>query len=272
MLYESYNQTFEYPETAIIDDYDDMLMRNFFVAENTFDCMLKLPRIWTFMAIGLSFIVWLVMFFIKSWQPTRVDTHRKRAKVVLKQIDIIGEGEQLVGGLASLTVLIIIIHSCWFANDYFHSYPIETAKSSRLLCKNNQNNTKFDNALQLPLPEPEAGYDSIFDMLNKQKFTMTIHLINTGAKCKNITVERLKHIGTAEPIKIYDCTLLNHNVIGSFTFNLSTHTDSVQVSIKGPYFIGALRICLYGPKSLDKLEYKGGMYLKCQWKICRKSG
>ncbi len=216
MLYESYNQTFEYPETAIIDDYDDMLMRNFFVAENTFDCMLKLPRIWTFMAIGLSFIVWLVMF----------------------------------------------------ANDYFHSYPIETAKSSRLLCKNNQNNTKFDNALQLPLPEPEAGYDSIFDMLNKQKFTMTIHLINTGAKCKNITVERLKHIGTAEPIKIYDCTLLNHNVIGSFTFNLSTHTDSVQVSIKGPYFIGALRICLYGPKSLDKLEYKGGMYLKFRWKIC----
>ena len=254
MLYESYNQTFEYPETPIVGDYDDILMRNFFVLEDTIDCMLKLPRIWAFMAIGLGFIVWLLMFLIKRRQPTRVDIHRKRAKILLKQIDIIGEGEQLVGGLASLVVLIIIIHSCWFANDYFHSYPIETAKSSRLLCKNTQTNTKFDNALQLPLPEVDSNYDSIFDMLNEQKFTMTIHLINTGARCDNITVERLKHIGTAETIPIYNCTLLNHNITGSFAFNLFTHTDSVRVSIEGPYSIGALRICLYGPKSLDKLE------------------
>ena len=254
ILHGSYNQTFEYPETPIINDYDDILMRNFFVLEDSYHCSLKLPRFWTFMAIGFAFIVWLIMFFIKRRQPTRVDTHRKRAKILLKQIDIIGEGELLAGGLASLVVLVIILHSCWFAYDYFRSYPIETTQSSRHGCKNNQTNTKFDNALQLPLPETDGNYDPIFNMLNEQKFTMTIHFINTGARCSNIIVERLRHIGTAEMIPIHNCTLLNHNVTGSFAFNLSTHTDSVQVSIIGPYFIGALRICLYGPKSLDKIE------------------
>jgi hypothetical protein len=45
-----------------------------------------------------------------------------------------------------------------------------------------------------------------------------------------------------------NCTLLDHHNTGSFSFDLSTHADSVQVTIEGPYFIGALRLCLYGEK------------------------
>ena len=253
MLFKSYNQTFEYPESPPIDDYDDILMRNFFVIEETIVCMLKLPRMWTLMAIAVSFIMWFVMFLVKRWQPTSVDNHRKRAKICLKQMDLIGEGELLAGGLASLVILVIIIHSCWFANDYFYSYPIEKINSSRLQCHNNHTNSKFDNALQLPLPATDGVYATIFDMLNEQKFTMTIHLINTRAECDNITVARLRHMGTPETITLKNCTLLGYNVTGLFSFDLATHSDSVQVTIEGPYFIGALRICLHGSKDLDKV-------------------
>ncbi|CAF3816648.1 unnamed protein product [Adineta steineri] len=254
LLYKSYNQTFKYPESPLIDDYDDMLMRNFLVVEETMDCVFKLPLVWTLIAIVMSFIIWFIMFLIKRWQLNSVDIHRNRAKAFFKQIDIIGEGELLVGGLASFVVLTIIIHSCWFAHDYLHSYPLEEVNSSRLHCRNNQVNTKFDNALQLPLPETDGTYETIFDMLNKQKFTMTIDLINTGAKCANITVERLRYMGAAESIIKQNCTLLDRNVTGSFSFDLSTHTDFVQVTIQGPYFIGALRICLHGEKGLDEVQ------------------
>jgi hypothetical protein len=254
MLYKSYNQTFKYPESHLIDDFDDMLMRNFFFVEETVDCVFKLPLVWTLIAIAINFIICFIMFLIKRWQPTSVDIRRKQVKVFFKQIDIIGEGELLAGGFASLVVLTIIIHSCWFAYDYLHSYPLEGVHSSRLHCRNNQTNTKFDNALQLPLPETDGTYETIFDMLNKQKFTMTIHLINTGAKCDNITVERLRYMGVSEHITKQNCTLLDGNVTGSFSLDLYTHIDFIQVTIEGPYFIGALRICLYGQKSSDEVQ------------------
>jgi hypothetical protein len=253
-LYKSYNQTFKYPESPLIDDYDDMLMRNFLVVEDTLDCVFKLPLIWTLIAIAMNFIIWFIMFLIKTWPRTSTDIHRKRAKAFFKQIDIIGEGELLAGGFASLVVLVIIIHSCWFAHDYLYSYPLEGVHSSRLHCRNNQTNTKFDNALQLPLPEIDGTYETIFDMLNKQKFTMTIHLINTGAKCDNIIVERLRYMGVSENIIKQNCTLLDRNATGSFSFDLYTPTDFIQVTIEGPYFIGALRLCLHGEKSSDEVQ------------------
>ncbi|CAF1464815.1 unnamed protein product, partial [Adineta steineri] len=83
-------------------------------------------------------------------------------------------------------------------------------------------------------------------MLNEQPFTMTIHLVNTRAQCNDIIVERNRRTGTPLSIVETNCTLSPNNVSGSFSFNLPTHKSSVRVGINGPYFIGALRICLNG--------------------------
>lgn len=250
--YMSYNQTFVYPQSPTVDDYDDLLIRNFFTIETSMDCMIRLPLFWTFVAITISFLIWLVMLVIKIRQSTVAYHHRQRLKRFLKQIDLIGEGERLVGGLATLVILTIIIYSCWFANDYLHSYPIENYNTTRVKCKNNQVNTKFDNSLQLLMPSINGNYPRIFEMLDQQQLTMTVYLINTGAQRQNIVVERISRVGTPDLISPEIWNFSNSRATMSFSFDV-THSDVLQVTIKGPYFVGALRLCLSGPSDVKNI-------------------
>ncbi|CAF3978164.1 unnamed protein product [Adineta steineri] len=244
--FSSYIQTFSYPDTPIIDNYDDLLLLNFFPTNKNIGCLIYTPVFWTAVATILCLMTWLIMFLIKRRHITSIDTYRQRAKIVFKHNDLIGQGERWIGGLASIVIFTIIIYCVVFACFYFYSYPIETTEAVNKACDDDQRNSKFDNALQLPLPGTDGTYWKIFDMLNKQPFTMTIHLINTRAQCDDITVERKRHTGTPLSLVEKNCTLSPNNVSGSFSFSLPTHTSIVRVGINGPYFIGALRLCLYG--------------------------
>ncbi|CAF1310768.1 unnamed protein product [Adineta steineri] len=249
--FNSYIQTFSYPDTPIIDDYDDLLLLKFFPSNMKWSCLIFTPLFWTLMATILCLMVWSIMFLIKRRRPNPVDIYRQRAKIVLKHTDLIGEGERWIGGLASIVIFTIIVYCTIFAFFYFSSYPIETAEAVDKACDNNQRNSKFDNALQLPLPETDGTYWKIFDMLNKQPFAMTIHLINTRAQCNDIIVERNRRTGTPLSVVETNCTLSQNNVSGSFSFDLPTHKSFVRVGINGPYFIGALRLCLHGKSSVE---------------------
>ncbi|CAF1503763.1 unnamed protein product [Adineta steineri] len=253
--FNSYIQTFSYPDTPIIDDYDDLLLLKFFPANIEWSCFIFTPLFWTLMATILCLMVWFIMFFIKRRRLNSIDIYRQRAKIVFKHTDLIGEGERWIGGLASVIIFTIIIYCTIFAIFYFYSYPIEKAEAVDKTCGNTQRNTKFDNALQLPLPETDGTYWKIFDMLNEQPFTMTIHLVNTRAQCNDITVERNRRTGTPLSIVETNCTLSPNNVSGSFSFNLPTHKSSVRVGINGPYFIGALRICLHGKSHAETDDF-----------------
>ncbi|CAF0999541.1 unnamed protein product [Adineta ricciae] len=252
--FRSYIQTFSYPDSPIIDDYDDLLLLNFFPTNMKASCMVLTPLFWTAVATILCLIMWFTMFLIKRRRPTVINSYRQRAKIVLKHNDLIGEGERWIGGLASIIIFTIIIHCAIFSFFYFQSYPIETAEAVDKVCDNTQRNSKFDNALQLPLPGSDGTYWQIFDMLNKQPFTMTLHLINTRAQCGDITVERSRHTGTPLSIGETICTSSTINDSISFSFALPTHTSTVRASINGPYFIGALRLCLYGEPDAEMEE------------------
>ncbi|CAF1661073.1 unnamed protein product, partial [Adineta ricciae] len=252
--FSSYIQTYSYPDTPTIDDYDDLLLLNFFPTNMKISCLVFTPLFWTVVATVLCLIVWSVMFFIKRRRLTSIDTYRQRAKAVLKHNDLIGEGERWIGGLASVVIFTIIIYCSIFAFFYFISYPIETTDAVNKKCDSSQRNSKFDNALQLPLPGTDGTYWKIFDMLNKQPFAMTIHLINTRVQCKDIVVERNRHTGTPLSIVETNCTLSPNNVSGSFSFDLPTHKANVRVGISGPYFIGAVRLCLYGKSGAETEE------------------
>ncbi|UJR12023.1 hypothetical protein I4U23_016201 [Adineta vaga] len=253
--FNSYIQTFSYPDSPIIDDYDDLLLLNFFPTNMKVSCLIFTPLFWTVVATILCLIMWFIMFLIKRRRPTLFNTYRQRAKVVLKHNDLIGEGERWIGGLASIIIFTIIIYCSIFSFFYFYSYPIETTEAVNKACDNNQRNTKFDNALQLPLPGIDGSYWRIFEMLNKQPFTTTIHLINTRVRCDDITVERNRHTGTPLSIVETNCTLSPKDVSTSVSFDLPTHTSIVRASINGPYFIGALRLCLYGKSDVETEDF-----------------
>ena len=250
--FPSYNQTFVYPQSPTVDDYDDLLIRNFFTIETSMHCIIRLPLFWTFVAVTISFLIWLLMLVIKMRQSTVAYNHRERLKRLLKQMDLIGEGERLVGGLATLVILTIIIYSSWFANDYLNSYPIESYNTTRQNCKNNQINTKFDNALQLLMPSISGNYPRIFEMLDQQQLTMTVYLINTGAQRQNIIVERISRVGSPDLISPEIWNFSNPHATVSFSFNV-THSDVLHVTIRGSYFIGALRLCLSGPSDVKNI-------------------
>ena len=245
--FQSYNQTWMYPQSPLIDDYDDLLIRNFFTIETDPKCIVISPFFWSLVGMTISFLLWLALYRIKSRQSPGLSTRRTRVKTLLKRVDFIGEGERLVGGLASLVILTITIHSFWFGNDYLHSYPIENINPARLACKNDAINTKFTNALQLPLPKSNGNTLRIFGMLDQQKFRMKVDLINTAACCDRITVQRIKHMGLPRNISLIDCTVPDHHPTNSFSFDLLSHTDTVQVTVMAPNSIGALRLCLSGP-------------------------
>jgi len=249
--YSSYIQTFSYPDTPVIDDYDDLLLLNFFPTSMRGSCLIYTPLFWTLVTTVVCLLVWFIMFLIKRRRPTSADIYRQRVKIIFKHTDLIGEGERWIGGLASVIIFTIIIYCSIFAFFYFSSYPIETTEAVDKACDNNKRNSKFDNALQLPLPGTDGAYWKIFDMLDKQPFTMAIHLINTRAQCDNITVERNRRTGTPLSMVETNCTLSPNNVSGSFSFGLPTHKSIVRVDISGPYFIGALRLCLHGKSGTE---------------------
>ncbi|CAM4831912.1 unnamed protein product [Rotaria magnacalcarata] len=116
----------------------------------------------------------------------------------------------------------------------------------------------IDNYDDLPLPDPQGNDWKIFQLLNDQNFTMAVNLINTGAKCDHIDVHHNKRTGHSEKISKTYCNDLNNNFTTSFSFQTPTHTSTAQVTINGPYFIGAIRLCLHGlPKYVnDEDEYR----------------
>ena len=249
--FNSYIQTYSYPDSPIIDDYDDLLLLNFFPTTMRFNCFISTPLFWTILATIVCLLIWLIMFLIKRRRPTSVDLYRQRAKNIFKHTDLIGEGERWIGGLASVVIFTIIIYSSIFAGFYFYSYPIETTETVDKACDNSKRNSKFDNALQLPLRGTDGTYWKIFDLLDQQPFIMAIHLINTRAECDNITVERNRRTGTPLSMVETNCTLEANNVTSSFSFSLPTHKSSVRVGINGPYFIGALRLCIRGKSATE---------------------
>jgi hypothetical protein len=238
----SYTQTFTYPSEGAIDNYDDLILQNFFTLDFTSaHCIVVAPLFWLLLISILFFILWFIIFKMKSM----------RIKLVLKHIDIIHEGEHWISGLASIAVFVVIGLTVWFAFAYVNLYPIETSKDMRAACDRTLRNAKFDNALQLPLPNPDGSQLLIFDMLQAQPFLMSIDVINTAASCENITVKQNRG-STVPPVTLpmQNCSLVKNNVTVSFSFSLPDYEITTQVDVMGPYSIGALRLCLHAPSNI----------------------
>jgi hypothetical protein len=91
-MFESIEQDQDYPESPENTVFDDLLMQNMF-AFNTqsIHCLLVSPITWTFVVVGFGIIIAICMAIHEIFSP---NTHimRNRAKQILRQLDLIGDG------------------------------------------------------------------------------------------------------------------------------------------------------------------------------------
>ncbi|UJR17883.1 hypothetical protein I4U23_004782 [Adineta vaga] len=249
--YSSHIQTYAYPDSPDMNNYDDILVQNIFSIGSSARCLLISPLFWTIIAMCLCCVVWLLMAIGKfvPWQT--LTRHRTNAKKFLKNTDIVGEGERWVGGLFSFAIVVLFGFTFWFAEDYINLYPIETSSSPQASCDQTMRNAVFDNALQLPLSNTDGSRWAIFDMLDSQQFTMAIDFINTAASCQNITVQQNRPGVNYLKLGNVSCEIQPDNVTVSASFPLPSHQLTVQVNVSGSYSIGGFRLCLRGSGLVD---------------------
>ncbi|CAF3372252.1 unnamed protein product [Rotaria socialis] len=244
--YPSYSQAFSYPSKPHMNNYDDLLVHNMFAIGDSRRCILISPLLWTAIVIALCFIVWLLMTLLKICSCPQAQDHRNQAKKFLKKADIFNQGERWVGGLFTLAILLIYTFTFRFASGFLKLYPIETSDVSHISCDDTMRNALFDSVLQLPLPLPDGSQWTIFNMLDTQPFVITIDLLNTAADCSSVTAQQNRPGVNYLRLEIISCVLQPDNITRSVNFSLPSHRTNVQINITGPFFIGGIRLCLYG--------------------------
>ncbi|CAF1287929.1 unnamed protein product [Rotaria sp. Silwood1] len=155
-VYPSYTQTFSYPDSLDINNYDDLLVQNIFTIGYSRRCIVISPLFWTIIVIILCYIVWFLMTLPKRCKYSKGHSHRKRIKRFFKKTNIVNEGERWVGGLFSFGIIALFGFTCWFASEFLNLYPIETSGMSYVQCDDTVRNAVFESALQLPLPNPDG--------------------------------------------------------------------------------------------------------------------
>lgn len=145
------------------------------------------PLFWTLLVLFVALII-LIIMSILYWLP-KGRTHYRLFVRILKHTDLIGEGELWFGGLVSFGLLVLIIFSLWFGLIFLKQYPIETASPSNFACDATIRNAKFNTALQLLTLIKSEEEKLIFDLLDRQIWTMKIDFIQTGFQCNEISVQ-----------------------------------------------------------------------------------
>ncbi|CAF1585851.1 unnamed protein product, partial [Adineta ricciae] len=247
----SYSQAVDYPETDDTTDIEDILLQNVFYIGSEFHCMIISPLLWTLIVGILCSVIGLAMCLLKRDRYHEWRSYRNRAKVIFKHTDIIGEGELWIGGLATFAVVVLVAFSYWFSAAFIQRYPIERISESVLFaCNPSLMNAKFSSSLQLLALPKSIDSQAIFNLLNQQKFQLTLELVNTGFMCRNIKAQENFVDSNFIHLSI-ECTRPTSNATTSVSFQLPTHSSNVQINMSGPHWIGGFRLCIRGDGVVD---------------------
>ena len=183
-LLNNVTQALAYPQAPDITELDDILFLTLFSLSSTPRCVPLSPIFWTLIVAGIVISIGIAMIILKGIvkKPKAVARYKVLARV-LKQTDLIGEGELWIGGLASFCVIVLTISCYVFSAQYYNSYPIETTGPSTYTCDTTVRNAKFSTSLQsLAIPVPD-DLQEIMDLLNQQTFNLNVAFINTIYNC-----------------------------------------------------------------------------------------
>jgi hypothetical protein len=259
---DKHEQT-NYPRSPDSTQFEDILLRNMFSIVGTSRCILISPLFWTLVVISIGFLVLLIIQILKFFP--KIHQHRKVVKNIFRQADFIGQGEFWIGGLMSFSLFVLLVFAFLFTNEYVNLYPIEEVGDSRQACDPKLRNSQFSTSLKL-LTETRSKEDQvIFDMLDKQPFTLIINFVNTNFKCDLLNILEGTGQNLHEPISEMECVHNNsleviHTSIPSF------HEVTFRYTIKHFAPIGGLYICLLGS---GNVSHDGNDVLRamnfCKW-------
>jgi len=247
--FQSYIQTYAYPETSDINSYDDILMRTIYELLVYPECYLRSPTFWTIIVLIFCFLLWLFVYSIKSSEINVIIRLRLYFKRLSMKTDGIIDRRKWISFLRYSVIIVFLAFVYWFAADHLNAYPIEKVESQQTTCSQIRQNSDFESALQLPLPSIQQNNGEILNLFSKQRLAMTIDFLNTQVPCENIIVQQ--NMPRTDPIKlnIHQCLLdSSTNATRSIEFYLPSHPVNIEIIIYGPYFIGGVRFCLRGPR------------------------
>jgi hypothetical protein len=117
--------------------------------------------------------------FFKEYANVRLTLKR-----IFRQADLIQEGEPWAGGLASLSLIVLLLLSYKFISGFLNQYPIESTSPSTFACDTTIRNAQFGTSLQSISTALSNQEQRMFTLLDQQQFILTIDFINTN---KNVT-------------------------------------------------------------------------------------
>jgi hypothetical protein len=253
-LLANIQQVYAYPESPQSTRFDNILIQNMLVihSASSSHCLLVSPLFWATIVISLGVAIWLTLLLSKYFitQP-RSKQMRLYIKKFFKKIDLIGEGEFVLGGLFSLAIIVLVSFSYSFSNAYFHQYPIEQMKGpSSFACDPTLSNAQFSAGLMSLAIPPTDVEAPIFTLLNEQSFTLYIDFVNTLFKCTDVSAIQIKD--TNLDMKISSCG--NNDNTLSISLQLPSHGMSLQITLADTNTIGGLRMRLEGPGADEESE------------------
>ena len=136
---------------------------------------------------------------------------------------------------------------------YYHQYPLELiTDQSSFECDMTMQNAQFSTSIQKRPDSRRSTKDiqTMFDILDKQPFTLNIDLVQTAFTCDgSIVVEQF--IGFAlTQLPISNCQTSHNESILSLIIPLPTHNIDLKLILPGMETIGAIRLGLSGPSTV----------------------
>ncbi|CAF3351879.1 unnamed protein product [Rotaria socialis] len=239
----SYDQANPYPESPHATEFEDILLQNIFqLPILNLHCLRISPIFWTFVGICCCILICIIIKILSCWSKSR--KRQQCIQKILSHCDVIGEGTYWLGGLISLLVLILIIFACKFSISFTYLYPIEQISSGQrrtVSCDNTLFNAKLTSSLQLLSTLKYEEEKPIFTLLNGQRLLLTVQVISTGYTCKDLELHTIRVRGLSIQSENFTCS--KHNEVLTVIKLLPQHVLNMQLNLKGPHFIGGLRLC-----------------------------
>ncbi|CAF0993148.1 unnamed protein product [Adineta ricciae] len=242
---KSISQAIPFPKSPDLTGFEDILLLNMFNTDFETNCLVTTPFFWTLIIMGVG-IVFLITMGILTLSG-KCKNFRAKIEMIFTHFDIINDGERWIGGVLSITILVMIIFTGLFTSSFLKQYPKETSEAPDFTCDETLRNSQFSSRMQSLGAAIPADTATIFNLLSQQSFVATVTLLNTVV---NLTVTVEKTIGTITEQLQRDLYVPTDGCI-VISFNLTTNMATITVNITGSTAIGGVRIGLYGPEIVD---------------------
>ncbi|CAF3218407.1 unnamed protein product [Rotaria socialis] len=245
-------QVIAYPKSPESTMFEEILINNMFHIGSG-HCLIISPLFWSLVVAGIAILTLILIgvlhFCVLHPGSTRV---KKRIQWTFKKIDMIREGELWMGGLASLSLMVLLCFAYAFSNAYLKQYPIETSSDSYFACDRSIRNAKFQTSLySLAIPGADAE-EEMFHILDGQEFTLNVDFINTLINCDVVSLKTL--LGTTwSTFRWSTCDNINSTL--SLSILLPVEHTSIEITLADVGIISALRIGLSGQKNEKEFYY-----------------